>query len=69
MPPSEPEPNPDEGSDDYYDYDLGTKVIDDCDPDIEISTGYKVYANKNVKISPDYKLAVSTYYKAGNSIL
>jgi len=60
-----PEPVAAEESEDYDYYDgLETKVVDDCDPAIEISTGYKVYANKNVKISPDYKLAVNTYYKA-----
>ena len=64
-----PEPVAAEESEDYDYYDgLETKVVDDCDPAIEISTGYKVYANKNVKISPDYKLAVNTYYKAGKKV-
>ena len=67
-----PEPVAAEESEDYDDYyDLGVVsggTAEDCDPAIEISTGYKVYANKNVKISPDYKLAVNTYYKAGKKV-
>ena len=65
-----PPPPPEQDSEDYDYYDLETAIVGgDCDPDIEISTGYKVYNSKNVKISPDYKLAVSTYYKAGESKL
>ena len=47
-----------------YDYYDGGDVCDN-DPDLDIRTGYRVYAKKGLELNSDYSVLLDTYFRAG----
>ena len=52
-----------ENIEDNYDYD-GNAICDNK-PDVDVRTGYRVYAQKGWDVKSDYRISLDTYYRAG----
>ena len=46
-------------------YDIYDEPCDN-DPDLDIQTGYRVYAQEGLNFKLDYQAGLDTYFKAGN---
>ena len=56
-----------EPEDDYCDYPPCGEPCDN-DPNLDILTGYRIFAKQGLNIKDDYGLALDTYFRAGMSI-
>ena len=57
-------PEPEES--DYDDYDAyGDEEVCDNDPDLDIRTGYRVYAKNGLELNSEYSALLDTYFRAG----
>ena len=50
------------------DYDYYDEEPCDGDPNLDIMTGYRIFAKKGLRIKDDYSLSLDTFFRAGNSI-
>ena len=61
-------PEPEESDYDDYDYGYGDEEVCDNDPDLDIRTGYRVYAKNGLELNSEYSALLDTYFRAGEYI-